>query len=211
MFLAVDELESTLTTGLDRIDDEVVNAFGDLLAVGSYLPLLLQISPVLQRPGRDGDYFTDEQVQTWGLESFWGLPHYPQTPYYRTFETTVGSDAHLFEFVVPMVPPSWNSAAVMVRHQEALAVSARPTAVAVSTLDICEPAVDRGVNDYAHWGLTHFLLDGHHKMQAAAQAGRPLRLLSLLSIESSLAPPNEVNRVAELRAQSHVARASARS
>lgn len=195
------DLESALNDGLDHIGDDVVTGFGDLLGRGIYIPLLVEITPRLQLPGRDGDYFAEEQIQTWGLESFWGLPEYPRTPYYRTFETAVGADAHLYEFVAPMVPPSWNDAATVSRHAEALARSSRPTAVAVSTLDICAPAVEHGQDYYDHWGLTHFLLDGHHKMQAAAQTGRPLRLLSLLSVESSLASSDDVAQIATLRSQ----------
>lgn len=52
---------------------------------------------------------------------------------------------------------------------------------------------------YQHWGLTHFLLDGHHKMHAAADTGRPLRLLSLLSVDGSLASPEEIARIPALR------------
>lgn len=63
-------------------------------------------------------------------------------------------------------------------YAELLDASPSPTAVAVSTLDVCQPVVDsRAVDYYAHWGLTHFLLDGHHKVAAAAQHDRRLRLL----------------------------------
>jgi hypothetical protein len=54
---------------------------------------------------------------------------------------------------------------------------------------------------YAHWGLTHFLLDGHHKMHAAAESGRPVQLLSLLSLDGSLATAAEVTTVPRLRSQ----------
>ena len=61
--------------------------------------------------------------------------------------------------------------------------------------------MDNGTDYYAHWGLTHFLLDGHHKMQAAAEAGRPLQLLSLLSVEEGLSDQLDVDRLMKLRAQ----------
>ena len=44
----------------------------------------------------------------------------------------------------------------------------------------------------AHRCLAHFLLDGHHKMQAASQPGQPVRLLALLSIDHSLAQRDDV-------------------
>ena len=134
------------------------------------------------------------------------LPEYPRTPYYRTYETRIDDDAHLFEFVVPMVPPSWNEAGRVAEHAAALAAGAAPTAVAVSILDVCAPAMDDGTDYYTHWGLTHFLLDGHHKMQAAAETGRPLRLLSLLSVDAGLASAEQADRIPVLRARSRAGR-----
>jgi hypothetical protein len=171
--------------------------------------MLLAIAPRLVHPMRTGDYFAEEQVATWGVSSFWGLPEYPRTAYYRTFETPVTADAHLFEFVVPMLPPAWNDRAVVAMHAQQLATSSTPTAVAVSTLDVCAPAVDSLSNDYyTHWGLTHFLLDGHHKMQAAAELGRPLQLLSLLNVDAGLSSLEQAARIPAFRRQGQVGRPS---
>jgi hypothetical protein len=205
------DVDGRLAAGIDDLDEEVISAFAALLPLGEYVPLLLQVQPRLVRPVQAGDYFAEEQVATWGVEAFWGLPEYPRTPYYRTHESAVNPDAHLFEFVVPMVPPSWNDAKRVQSHQQRLADSSRPTAVAVSTLDVCAPAGDSGRTDYfEHWGLTHFLLDGHHKFQAAANDDRPLQLLSLLSVEGSLAGAERVAQVPELRARPRTGRASGR-
>jgi hypothetical protein len=191
---------NSLTTGPGVFDGEVISRFGALLPEGEYQPLLLQVEPRLIYPAKSGDYFAEEQVATWGLESFWGLPAYPRTPYYRTFETAVDADAHLYEFVVPMVPPSWNVRDRVAAYAAELAGGATPTAVAVSILDVCAPAVERGPDYYTHWALTHFLLDGHHKMQAAAETERPVRLLSLLALGSGLAEREQVAEVPTLRA-----------
>ena len=205
--LCLDKLQSRLSAGVDDLDDEVISSFGALLEQGTYLPLLLSVKPRLTLPGQAGDYYSEEQVSSWGLSSFWGLPEYPATAYYRTFETKVDDGTHLFEFVVPMLPPAWNDAVRVAEHAEKLASSDRPTAVAVSTLDVCQPAMANQSTDYfAHWGLTHFLLDGHHKMQAAAESGRRLRLLSLLSLEGSLASPEQVALIPRLRQKSAVRR-----
>ena len=72
----------------------------------------------------------------------------------------------------------------------------------MSILDIAQPADDVGDRDhFAHWCLTHFLLDGHHEFEAAASAGRSLRLLSLLAVDASLATADQVMMVPALRAQ----------
>jgi hypothetical protein len=199
--VSLEDLESQLGAGLDGLDEEIINRFAALLPSAEYVPLLLEISPRLVRPVEDGDYFAEEQVATWGADPFWGLPEYPQTPYYRTYETAVDSDSHLFEFIVPMVPPSWNDLTRVEEHRHRLTSSARPTAVAVSLLDVCQPAVDDDSRDYfAHWALTHFLLDGHHKLQAAAETGEPLQLLALLSVDASLATRDQVTSIPKLRA-----------
>ncbi|HCT75354.1 MAG TPA: hypothetical protein DGG94_07120 [Micromonosporaceae bacterium] len=196
---SIADVGGRLADGLQDIDDDVVDQFGSLLPRGEYLPLLLRIEPRLVRPAQPGDYFVEEQVATWGLNSFWGLPEYPHNPYYRTYETVIDADAHLFEFVVPMVPPSWNDRQRVASYVSELADVATSTAVAVSILDVCEPAVDHGAVYFAHWALTHFLLDGHHKMQAAADSGRPLQLLSLLSIDAGLSSSDQVARIPSLR------------
>ncbi|MFJ2055342.1 hypothetical protein ACIOMM_05300 [Streptomyces sp. NPDC087908] len=49
------------------------------------------------------------------------------------------------------------------------------------------------------WGLTHVLLGGHHELEAAATAGRPVRLLSLLTMGESLAGTEDRARLPELR------------
>ncbi|WP_176712851.1 hypothetical protein [Streptomyces sp. SID8364] len=52
-----------------------------------------------------------------------------------------------------------------------------PTAVAISTLDMS--ALGLADDPAAHWGVPHFhfLLVGHHKLEAAVTASRPARLL----------------------------------
>lgn len=202
-----DRLADPDEAGNGTLDETVLQVFGSLLPEGDYLPLRFPVEPTLVVPGQEGDYFTGEQVTTWGVNAFWGLPESPRTPYYRTFETAVGDAAHLYEFVVPMVPPSWNDQA---RVAEYARQGERGRAVvAVSTLDRCLPATDTEATDYhEHWCLTHFLLDGHHRTQAAASTGRALPLLSLLALDACLAEPRDHQRLPALRARPRQVRAA---
>jgi hypothetical protein len=198
--LSVPELEAKLGQGLRCIDPDVLSTFGTLLPADNYLPLLLQVTPRLVMPVDEADYFAHEQVATWGIDPFWGLPENPRTPYYRTFEAPVQPGAHLYEFVVPMVPPVWNDPTRVAAYEQALRFSALPTVVAVSTLDITQPATDSMSSDYyQHWALTHFVLDGHHKLEAAARTGRPLQLLALVAVGASLSRDTDIARLPELR------------
>ncbi|MFB7739302.1 hypothetical protein ACFC08_34050 [Streptomyces sp. NPDC056112] len=207
--LSLESVQERLTGSLaDPDEGGVIEAFGALLPEGEYLPVLLRVEPRLVVPGQEGDYFSDEQVATWGLDQFWGLPEYPHTPYYRTFETTVDASAHLYEFVVPMVPPTWNVSDRVEEYIELMGRGTVPTAVAVSTLDVCEPASGLPVDHYRHWGLAHFLLDGHHKLEAAATTGRSVQLLSLLALGEGLAESEDCGRLPALRSQLRSARAT---
>jgi len=203
------EVMSELESAVESVDDRILAPFSSLLPEGQFLPLLLEVQPELVAPHDERDYFTHEQVATWGVDSFWRLPENPHSFYYRTFETRVESDEHLYEFVVPMVPPGWNDRDRVQHYRDLLGEGVTPTAVALSTLDVCQPATDDESTDYyVHWGLTHFLLDGHHKLEAAARSGASIQLLALVSLDGSLAGPDDLNRLPELRSQPRSARAN---
>lgn len=191
-----------LNAGLDRIDDGVLAVYGNVLAESTYTVLLLDITPRLVEPGSASDYFSHEQVATWGIDPVLGAPDDPGTPYYRTFEAPAGTDRQLYEFVVPMVPPAWNDGERVAEYAAASHEDATPaTAVAYSLLDVLQPAMIEGEDYYAHWTLTHILLDGHHKVEAAAATGRPLRLLSLLDERISIASAEELSALSGVRSQ----------
>ncbi|XVU20972.1 hypothetical protein ACQPZJ_27295 [Actinoplanes sp. CA-054009] len=144
-------------------------------------------------------------MTTWGVDPMRGAPEDPGTPYYRTFEAPAGKDRHLYEFVVPMVPPAWNDS----RRVADYAAAEHPTAVAYSILDVLQPAIDEGEDYYEHWVLSHFLLDGHHKVEAAAITGRPVRLLAFVDERASMATPEELARMVQFRARPRQSRAVA--
>ncbi len=199
--LSIEDLEAQLNAGLGSVDETMVDAIAALLPDGVYVPLLIEIHPRLVFPGDAGDYFEHEQVATWGIDPFWGLPESPRTPYYRTPTRAIDHETRLFEFVVPMVPTSWNDRARVAQHGERLRHGPEPTCVALGVLDVRQQAVwhtpDGGL---IHWGLAHYLLDGHHKIEAAASARLPVRVLSLVSVTASLADDDDVGRLAEILA-----------
>jgi hypothetical protein len=193
-----------LAAGLDGIDDAVLRAYGDLLPESTYTVMLVELLPRLVVPGDAGDYFAHEQVTTWGLDHL-GAGADPGTSYYRSFEARVDEERHLYEFVVPMVPPGWNDSSTFAAY-EAMAAPTPPTAVAYSLLDVIAPAVDLGTDWYWHWLLQHFLLDGHHKIAAAARRRQPIRLLSLLDEDISMATREDIRRMLKARSQPEASR-----
>jgi hypothetical protein len=68
-----------LEGALESLDDRVLAPFSALLPEGRYLPLLLEVQPLLVAPNDERDYFTHESVATWGIDHFWGLPENPRS------------------------------------------------------------------------------------------------------------------------------------
>ena len=69
-----------------------------------------------------------------------------------------------------------------------------PTALALSIADVRCVSQRR-----LDWKLIHFLLDGHHKIEAASRLGREITLLSFLSVSESLARSQYTRRIIKHR------------
>lgn len=167
-----------------------------MLPRGEYLATLETVRPRLVTPGGADDYFSGEQVALWGVNAFWGLPHDPRTEYYRSRSASLGGGAALFEFIVPMFPHGWLDDAQVASYEARPPADPPPTALAISVLDVKQPAVlaaDPEID--AHWCLAHYLLDGHHKVCAAARTGRPVGLLWFLALERGVSTDEEVGRL----------------
>ncbi len=100
-----------------------------------------------------------------------------------------------------MFPKNWLSEKTLKAYRNRLSAGEKPTALAVSVLDVRGPAIrEEGPKICEHWCLTHYLLDGHHKTYAASLAGTEITLLSFLSTYESVATEENVDRVLEVLA-----------
>lgn len=199
--ISPEQTADALRSGLRKIDDAPIAAIGGLVPGGNYPVSLLELTPALVTPGAREDYFAHEQVALWGTDTFWCLPHHPKTEYYRTASVPLGDGKRLFEFVVPMFPKGWLSKKTLAAYADRLSAGERPTALAVSVLDVRGPATrEVGPEVTEHWCLAHYLLDGHHKTHAAFNAGKPITLLSYLATAESVATEENVEHVLKVLA-----------
>jgi hypothetical protein len=188
------QLSSRFRGGLTEIDDDMLSTATAALPAGKYNVLLLQCVPRLVLPSTKGDYFAEEQVALWGVDGFWGLPHYTKTEYYRADLVKMGNGRGLFEFVVPMFPHNYLNAQTVGEYKAALMEGVVPTALAVSVLDVKQPANWDGEPEITkHWCLSHYLLDGHHKVFAACELGKPISILSFIAAEKGISNPKQIS------------------
>jgi hypothetical protein len=196
---SVETLSERLRAGLELVPDEDdLEEIGKALPTGTYEALLLEESPVLTMPSSETDYFFHEQVDLWGMDNFFDVPHYTQVPYYRARQQRFQETNGLFEFIVPLYTKSWLDEETVAAYESRLTTNPTPTALAISVLKVRRPALKVGREESGitlHWCLAHYLLDGHHKVFAASKVNRPITLLSLLAVNECVATPAEIETV----------------
>jgi hypothetical protein len=184
-----------LTSGIHAISEPAVAQLGMGLPSDDYVVCLSEALLHLVKPGEPDDYFVKEQTQLWGIDQFWDLPHDPRVPYYRAGEVSLGQGMKLFHFVIPMFPENWLDKKVISDYVKQIEGGGTPTAVAISLLDVKGPAVWHSeVDRTEHWVISHFLIDGHHKICGARQSGRPARLLSFISLTHGISTREQIDR-----------------
>jgi hypothetical protein len=194
------QIENTgeaLRKGIVSLHEEVVTTIGLELPEDEYLISLAEatVSPVL--PGDKHDYFAVEQIASWGVDGFWCLPHNPRIPYYRAGDKNLGQGRKLFHFIVPMFPTKWLTFTTVSRYLDQIRLKGSGTALCVSVLDIRGPAdwPDDVEPEFSeHWCFTHYLVDGHHKLQAAVESNRPLSILSFTASSVGVSQREEIEQ-----------------
>lgn len=194
----IDKTAETLRLGINTLDEAVVDVIGRGMPQGEYYAMLIEASVTQVRPGDEKDYFTHEQIVVWGEDTFWCLPHDPRVPYYRAGDECLGSGRRLFNFIVPMFPPKWLAMSTVSEYMEALRTKASGTAVSIAVLDVRSPIAwgAQEQDPVEHWCLTHYLLDGHHKLNAASESGKPLRLLSFVALSHGVSTREQIEEAA---------------
>jgi hypothetical protein len=187
------ELSKRLRAGITKLDEDLVCTVAAAVPAGIYKTLLVEGVPRRILPSGPGDYFCEEQVALWGVNAFWGLPHTTKTEYYRTDPIRMTNGRCLFEFIVPMFPKTFLHTDAVGSYKTSLSSGSIPTALALSVLDVKQPAEWQGDPEInAHWCLSHYLLDGHHKTLAASELGLPISILSFLAVDKGVSTPEEI-------------------
>jgi hypothetical protein len=181
-----------LNDGLTNIDIGVLDNLKEIIPNGKYYVLLSEVNPTLTKPSDENDYFSKEQIELWGINTFWGMPHNPKTEYYRLSNNTIGNNVGLHEFLIPMYPSNWLDNERVSFYRSLIKEGKQPTLVALSILDIKQPA-DKIVT--SHWCLANYLIDGHHKVCAAALEGKSLTMISFLSIEQGISTEGNLEQL----------------
>jgi hypothetical protein len=189
-----EEVVEALNKGVGELDPDFLTCLEKIIPSGEYKVLLSRVTPRLVSPGDENDYFTHEQVSLWGVDPFWEMPHFPKTEYYRLATKPLPNKRGLFEFLIPTFPHRWLDTKRVAEYQGLFQHGVTPTAVAISVLDVKGPADWHGedIPIVEHFCLAHYLVDGHHKVYAAAKSCSPITLISFLTLEHGIASSEEI-------------------
>jgi hypothetical protein len=194
----IEETVAKLREGVESLDEDAVSVIGRGLPEDDYSVMLAAGCVTQVTPGKANDYFTGEQIALWGEDNFWCLPHDPRIAYFRAGEQDMGERRRLFHFIVPMFPSGWLRMGAVGEYVKSLTEKASGTAVSIATLEVRAPAeyyTEQPPDPSEHWCLTHYLLDGHHKLHAAEQNGKPVSLLSFIIWSESMASRGQIEEV----------------
>jgi hypothetical protein len=202
---------------LDSVPPPVVlRRLARILQPGVYYPSIVAGTVQLIASGASNDYFVTDVVRLFGFDApFFNdtEPAGPGTSYYR-----LGVDRHLDRtgsiygvvylrhkalvtaVVMPLQEPSSLNRERVEYWKRQHQAGRTLTAFAVAVLDRQAPAVTPAGADNTYpyeeqLLLTLCLLDGHHRMQAAAELGVPVRILSLLARDFSPASNEDIATV----------------
>lgn len=180
------ELIARLNSGLTSLDPGLVKDYSVLFPDDTYEVLWLEIFPHLVFPNDKNDYFVNDLWKTWEIEE--GENSQANTEYYRGLDKNILEEDKVFEFFIPLYPSSRLHEKRINFYEEQIKMGHKPTALAVSILDVKSPGFYPSMDgkevkpDFlTHWCLANYLIDGHHKIQAAHRQKKSITLLSYLS------------------------------
>ncbi len=163
--LAPEALAESFRTGLPRIaTGRIIETVKAIMPKGDYVVGLLEITP---RPISPSSFLGDTPR------------HYHWSQYDRVTHAGILT---VQELILPLVSGRRLRGRRVGWYKREIKRGTRPAALALSLVDtrcISGRQID--------WKLVHFLLDGHHKVMAAADLHQPLTLLSFLSFTESFA------------------------
>lgn len=175
--LAPREVSAHLERGFPQPSAELIETAAALLPPGKYVCSVIEVGDLIRRAVSEAYPGANDGRPTWMWE--------------RTISEgkVLRYSDHYFDFsrrelILPLVSGDALYPPRIQEYEEILLGGGKPIALALSVID-AYPWITFGPIE---WNLSHFLIDGHHKVAAAANLGMPITILSFLSIRESNTP-----------------------
>ncbi|MHA0041310.1 hypothetical protein [Deinococcus sp. PEB2-63] len=190
--VAVAETQEALAGGLHSLDWVTATRLGSLLPPGWYLANLVTIRPAPVVPGDPLDYLPNELERYWpgqGVSSRAEAVSY-RAPGWRepgmiTFldGRQVPGEAAGVSVLLPTQPAETLNADRVAFYREVFRLGRQPTAVSLQVVEERDSNSQTDGQPLERLTLSvHLLVDGHHKVQAAALEGTALTMLAFTAL-----------------------------
>jgi hypothetical protein len=166
--LPPNDLSFLLRDGLKSIDSLVIEMVKEILPSGNYAIGLITIQPV---------YISPQKVHD---PAGWVGYGEVQAPFYQCGQEKVDDHGEIRQAIVPLFSPKSLKKDTVEKYKKSLQQGSTPTALAISIAEGKHTMMGSGYEAPDCISLMHFLIDGHHKVYAASQTGKPITLLSFL-------------------------------
>ncbi len=187
--ITAETVRDQLNTGLHLLEKDIIDNLSPLFPTGEYEVFLFEINPYQTRHNTKRDYFTEEQEILWNYgDEDSEKAKKPGMAYYRGNDGQISETGKLFELFIPLYQPEDLNEEKIRYYQEEIRAGKKPTALSLSLIDIKESMIyeeepEDGI--VCHWYLANYLLDGHHKIEAASREGKPITLISFIAKDRS--------------------------
>jgi hypothetical protein len=175
MPVAPEEISNLLSAGLHEIREDVVETVLRILPTGRYVVGLLKIRPTTG--GSAAEYFRRRGGDIY------------QCNHQKLFPA-----GQFTELALPIVKQAAMNGERIQHFKDKMKRGAQPTVLALSLVDIRRPA-----GREKDWNLLHIILDGHHKLRAAAEDRREISLLSFLFRDQSWASDHSLEATVDFK------------
>jgi hypothetical protein len=180
------ELADRLASGGNVDLQPLIEVIAKAVPSDDYDVLLLTIHPDMVQPGDPGDYFEDESKALFEYDSgsstdaYWREPMIELPP-----DPKLATDRRLlFHLIAPLEPIATLDPGRVEHYVPTADQGQLSPAIGLSVLDVRAPANWYRQDGYEHhWTLTTYVLDGHHRIQAASQAGAAMPILLFITRE----------------------------
>ncbi|GGS24108.1 hypothetical protein [Deinococcus knuensis] len=204
---AVDDLQDALSDGLRSLDGATVTRLASLLPPGSYVASLVTTRPSVVVPGGPLDYMTHERERYWPgdrQQGSWPGADVPKAPPALSYRAPGWREPGVITYLggrqvpgdeagVSVLLPTQETASLDARwvafYREQFRAGVRPTAVCLQVIE------ERDSNSQVEGTLlsnltlaVNVIVDGHHKMQAAALEGAALTVLTFTALPYTATP-----------------------
>lgn len=204
--LASTLLIQKLNEGITKLDKVIIEQYSVLFPNDDYEVLLFEFKPKQVFPSDKDDYFTNDLFNTWekednedDVEEGYVNLNKANIEYYRGQDKPIKEEDKIYEFFIPIFKNSQLDEKRIKYYEDLIEAGQKPTVLALSFLDVKCPCFYPVINGlevkpdfFRHWCFANYLIDGHHKIQAAHRKQKSITILTFLAKKLSWQLTNEL-------------------